>query len=120
MGVLWAQAEPITAAAVQAGIGGGLAYNTVQTILIRLHEKGLVERRRDGRGHVYWPALDAASTAAAQMRAALAGRADRQAVLRQFAATLDDADADALRALLADPEGPDRERPDRERPAPEG
>jgi predicted transcriptional regulator len=105
MGVLWAHDGPVTASAVQGEIGGGLAYNTVQTILIRLYEKGQVERRRDGRGHVYWPAQDAASAAAAQMRAALAGRADRQAVLRQFAATLDDADAEALRALLSEPEG---------------
>jgi predicted transcriptional regulator len=102
MGVLWAHSEPVSAAVVQAEIGGGLAYNTVQTILIRLHEKGQAERRRDGRGHVYWPTQDAASAAADKMRAALAGRADRQAVLRQFAASLDDRDAAELRTLLAD------------------
>jgi predicted transcriptional regulator len=100
MGVLWAREEPVTTAEVQAAVGGGLAYNTVQTILIRLHDKNLVRRRRAGRGHVYWPAEDAASAAAAQMRAALADRPDRQAVLQQFAASLDEADADALRQLL--------------------
>jgi predicted transcriptional regulator len=102
MGVLWASAAPLSAADVQGAIGGGLAYNTVQTILIRLHDKKLVERRRAGRGHVYWPAEDAATAAAARMRAALADRPDRQAVLRQFAVSLDDADAAALRRLLAD------------------
>jgi hypothetical protein len=36
------------------------------------------------------------------MQAALANRSDRQAVLQQFAATLDEADADLLRQLLSD------------------
>lgn len=100
MGVLWAHAEPMTATEVQAAIGGDLAYNTVQTIMIRLHDKSLVARRRAGRGHLYWPVEDAATAAASQMRAALAGRPDRQAVLQQFAALLEEADAVALRDLL--------------------
>src|SRR4051812_45639196 len=90
MSLLWGRGEPLTAADVQIAIGGDLAYNTVQTILIRLHEKGIVQRRKAGRGHVYWPVEDAATTAAKQMRAALAGLPDRQAVLQQFAASLDE------------------------------
>ncbi|MGC4890564.1 BlaI/MecI/CopY family transcriptional regulator [Micromonospora sp. DT227] len=100
MATLWAHAEPMTATEVQAAIGGDLAYNTVQTIMTRLHDKGVVARRRAGRGHLYWPVEDAATAAATQMRAALAGRPDRQAVLQQFAASLDDGDAVALRKLL--------------------
>ena len=102
MAVLWAHGDAMSAADVQAAIGGDLAYNTVQTILIRLHDKNLVRRRRAGRGHAYWPVEDAATAAAAQMQAALANRSDRQAVLQQFAATLDEADADLLRQLLSD------------------
>lgn len=30
-----------------------LAYTTVMTILVKLHAKGVVERRRDGAGYVY-------------------------------------------------------------------
>jgi predicted transcriptional regulator len=101
MGVLWADDAPLTAAEVWRAIGGDLAYNTVQTILIRLHDKGLVERRKEGRGHVYWPVQDAATAAAERMRAALAERPDRHPVLRQFAAALDDADATALQELLS-------------------
>src|SRR4051812_24838571 len=101
MGVLWAADTPLTAAEVQSEVGGELAYNTVQTILIRLHDKDAVQRRREGRGHVYWPVQDAASAAASQMRAALADRSDRHAVLQQFAASLDESDAAVLRALLA-------------------
>ncbi|MEV6637288.1 BlaI/MecI/CopY family transcriptional regulator [Actinoplanes sp. NPDC051470] len=107
MAALWAAEGPLTAADVQREIGGELAYNTVQTILIRLHEKAVVERRREGRGHVYWPVQDAATAAAHQMRSALTDRTDRQAVLQQFAASLDESDAAVLRALLA---GTERKR----------
>jgi predicted transcriptional regulator len=100
MGVLWAADTPMTAADVQRELGGDLAYNTVQTILIRLYEKQVVDRRRAGRGHLYWPVQDAATAAAAQMRAALADRPDRQAVLQQFASSLDESDAEVLRRLL--------------------
>ena len=101
MSVLWTRGEPLTTTDVLQALGGGLAHNTVQTILTRLHDKTLVRRRRAGRGHVYWPAQDAATAAAGQMRAALADRQDRQAVLQQFVTSLDDEDADALRELLA-------------------
>jgi predicted transcriptional regulator len=107
MAALWAAAGPVTPAEVQAAIGGDLAYNTVQTILIRLADKDLVRRQAAGRGrgHEYWPVRDAATSAAERMRAALGERTDRQAVLQQFAAGLDDADAAVLRALLTDRDG---------------
>jgi predicted transcriptional regulator len=100
MATLWASDAPMTAADVQIAVGDGLAYNTIQTILTRLLDKGLLLRRPAGRGHAYWPAQDAAAYAAEQMRATLAGRPDRWAVLQQFAAGLDETDASALRALL--------------------
>jgi predicted transcriptional regulator len=102
MGVLWQSSPqtPLTAADVQGRLGDGLAYNTVQTILTRLFEKGLVERCRAGRGHGYWAARDAAATAAAQMNAALAGHGDRRTVLQQFAASLDPQDTATLLEIL--------------------
>lgn len=103
MGLLWGAGEPSTAADIQGAIGGELAYNTVQTILIRLREKGLVQRRKAGRGHLYWPVEDAATAAARRMRAALAGLPDRHAVLQHFAASLDEDDAAVLRDLLRGP-----------------
>jgi predicted transcriptional regulator len=106
MATLWAAGKPLTPAGVQAGLGGTLAYNTVQTILIRLVEKELVCRGRAdrGRGHAYWPAHDAATLAATRMRAALDERPDRRAVLQQFAAGLGEDDAESLRSLLAERE----------------
>ncbi|WP_433383883.1 BlaI/MecI/CopY family transcriptional regulator [Actinoplanes sp. CA-142083] len=106
MAALWAAGEPLTPAGVQAALGGDLAYNTVQTILIRLLDKDLVRRgpADRGRGHSYWPAQDAATLAATRMRATLDERPDRRAVLQQFAAALGEDDADTLRALLAERE----------------
>jgi predicted transcriptional regulator len=106
MAALWAAGERLTPAGVQAALGGDLAYNTVQTILIRLLEKDLVRRAPAdrGRGHAYWPAQDAATLAATRMRAALDERPDRRAVLQQFAAGLGEDDAETLRALLAERE----------------
>lgn len=104
MAALWAADQPMTAGGVQTVLGDGLAYNTVQTILIRLLEKGLVSRAAAGRGHAYWPVRDAATTAADRMRAALDGRPDRRAVLQQFAAGLEPDDLSTLRALLAEHE----------------
>ena len=104
MAALWSAGEPLTPAGVQAALGSGLAYNTVQTILIRLLEKDLVRRgpAATGRGHAYWPAQDAATLAATRMRATLDERPDRRAVLQQFAAGLAEDDAATLRALLAE------------------
>jgi len=110
MTVLWSAGTPLSPAEVQRLLGGGLAYNTVQTILTRLMEKGLVRRRiklTAGRGHVYFPAEDQHTAAARRMRAVLDGPGDRRAVLRQFTADLDPADADLLRALLRDEPGGD-------------
>ncbi|GAB1646434.1 BlaI/MecI/CopY family transcriptional regulator [Krasilnikovia sp. MM14-A1259] len=101
MGVLWAAQGPMTASAVQAALDDGLAHNTVQTILTRLHEKKRLRRERVGRAHAYWPVLDAAAAAAARMQAALGERHDRTAVLQQFAASLDAEDADVLHELLS-------------------
>jgi predicted transcriptional regulator len=41
-----------------------LAYTTVMTILVRLHEKGLVTRQKDGRNYRYTAAVDEGSVEA--------------------------------------------------------
>jgi predicted transcriptional regulator len=113
MTLLWTAEVPLSPAEVQAQLGGDLAYNTVLTILTRLVEKGLARRRANvtgGRGYEYFPAEDQATFAARRMRAVLDGPGDRRAVLRQFTADLDEADAELLRALLRDP-GPAGEEP---------
>ncbi|MBB5874324.1 putative transcriptional regulator [Allocatelliglobosispora scoriae] len=102
MAVLWAASAPMTPAEVNAQVGADLAYNTVQTILSRLADKHLVQRAPRGRAHVYWPTRDEAAAAAEKLRATLSGVGDREQVLQQFAASLDDQEAELLRKMLRD------------------
>lgn len=101
MAALWAVDEALTPAGVQQALGGDLAYNTVQTILVRLHEKGLLARSAAGRAHAYTPVAGAEDQAARQMHALLDRGPDHQAVLQRFVTTLSAADESALRRLLA-------------------
>jgi predicted transcriptional regulator len=51
MAVLWAAEDPLGAAGVQAELTSDLAYTTVQTILMRLYDKGLVASEVERRPH---------------------------------------------------------------------
>jgi predicted transcriptional regulator len=59
------------------------AYNTVQTVLNRLTERGLLERAREGRGFVYRPRISEADYLSGSIRRTLAGASSgaRQAAL---------------------------------------
>lgn len=65
---LWAQATPVGVREVLERLNEGraqpLAYTTVMTVMSRLAEKGILERRREGRRYAYEPvAKDAAEIA---------------------------------------------------------
>lgn len=100
LAALWAAGEPLTPREVQQALGEGLAYNTVQTILVRLHEKDLVQRHPDGRAHRYSPTKQPAELTAERMHLLLAAGPDRRTVLRQFVGSLDESDEQILRDLL--------------------
>jgi len=101
LAALWAAAGPLTAGEVlQALDDPDLAYNTVQTILTRLHAKGAVGRERTGRAHTYTPVLDDAGLVAHRMRAALDRGSDHAAVLSHFLGTLSADERSALSRLL--------------------
>ncbi|HEX6404815.1 MAG TPA: BlaI/MecI/CopY family transcriptional regulator [Pseudonocardiaceae bacterium] len=100
LAALWAAGTPLSTADVRRAVGGELAYNTVQTILVRLYEKGLIDRVADGRRHEYFPVKGAEELAAEQMQALLGRGRDRQAVLQRFATSLSVEDARVLRAML--------------------
>jgi predicted transcriptional regulator len=100
LAALWAADGPLTAARVREAVGGELAYNTVQTILVRLYEKRLIGRVADGRRHEYFAVKGAEELAAEQMQALLSRGRDRQAVLQRFATSLSVEDARLLRAML--------------------
>ncbi|MCA9629814.1 MAG: BlaI/MecI/CopY family transcriptional regulator, partial [Myxococcales bacterium] len=55
MEVVWSSDRPLAVADVQRVLerARDIAYTTVMTTLVRLHEKGLLERERDGRRFLY-------------------------------------------------------------------
>ena len=54
MDVLWERGEASVREVREAlAPDRPLAYTTVLTVLSRLHDKGLVERRKEGRSHLY-------------------------------------------------------------------
>ena len=100
LAALWASSEPMMPADVLEQLGGRLAYTTVMTTLARLFEKGLVERRRSGRGFAYSPAVREADFAARRFRALLDRGHDRDAILQGFVSELSPEEEQRLRALL--------------------
>lgn len=106
LAVLWDAGEPLSPGEVRDRLasseGGGLAYSTVVTILSRLHEKGALERTRDGRAFRYTPVADKTGLAARRLSALLDRTPDREAVLSRFVEDLSEGDEALLRALLAE------------------
>ena len=97
---LWRTGRAMTASEVQDALEGELAYTTVLTILSRLHDKGALSRRREGRAHRYAPVSDEAGLAALRMRRVLDQGPDRDTVLARFVDDLSDDDEQLLRRLL--------------------
>lgn len=54
METLWRRADGVTVRDLQPDFPGS-AYTTLMTTLDRLHRKGVLERRKDGRAFVYTP-----------------------------------------------------------------
>lgn len=77
------------------------AYTTVQTVLNRLAERGLLERRRQGNAIVYSPRLSEAEYVRRSVESTLAGASSeaRQAVLAQLVGSLDGNELAELRKL---------------------
>ncbi|MDX2592484.1 MULTISPECIES: BlaI/MecI/CopY family transcriptional regulator [Streptomyces] len=100
MAALWAAGAPQTPGQVQLTLGADLARTTVTTILTRLHDKGMVERRRQGRGYAYIPLQDAHGLTARRMHSELNRDSDRETVLARFVAQLSADDERILRDLL--------------------
>ncbi len=100
LAALWAARRPLTAGEVVQELGGNLAHTTVQTILVRLFDKGAVGRARSGRAHAYSAVLDGAGLAASRMQAQLDRGGDHAAVLTRFLRTLTPEDEATLVDLV--------------------
>jgi predicted transcriptional regulator len=100
--------RPLTPGDVLSELDGGLAYTTVMTTLTRLHAKGALTRRLNGRAYEYSLPGDqadvGASVTAHRMRQLLDAGEDRAGVLARFVANLSPEDERLLAELLADAE----------------
>ena len=103
LAALWASEQALTPLQVQQSLSSSLAYNTVQTILIRLMDKGLVVREPRGRAHCYRPTHGQAELAAERMHELMDRGPDHAAVLQRFVGTLSANDEAVLRQLLTGP-----------------
>lgn len=77
------------------------AYTTVQTVLNRLAERGLLSRRKRGNAIEYRPKLSEAEFLSRSIASTLAGASSgaRQSVLAQLVGVLDPQELDELRRL---------------------
>ena len=100
LAALWASEVPMVAADVLTALGTPIAYNTVQTILTRLLDKGVLTREPVGRAHAYSPVQGQAEAAAHRMHEVMDRDTDHAAVLQRFVAGLSPSDEAALRALI--------------------
>jgi predicted transcriptional regulator len=91
----------MTAAEVREALDPALAYNTVLTVLGRLHDKGEVTRQPAGRAFAYRAVTDRAAVTAWRMQRLLDDGDDRAAVLARFHGTLSAKDTALLAALIS-------------------
>ena len=77
-----------------------LAYTTVMTILVRLREKGLLEREPAGRAFAYRPRVSREQRAAARMNDALTSAGDPSLALTHFVDSLSPDQVDELRKVV--------------------
>src|SRR3546814_19792102 len=90
--ILWSQGRPMTPRDVHDILSADrtLAYTTALTILVRLWEKGLVDRERSGRAFAYRPVPSREGRAALRMCEVLAPAGDTPAPPSPFCEALPD------------------------------
>jgi predicted transcriptional regulator len=87
---------------VRDRLDADLAYTTVVTILSRLHDKGVLDRRKAGRAFLYAPVTDEPGLAARRLARMLDAQPDRKAVLMRFVSSLSGEDEELLRRMLGE------------------
>lgn len=102
LAALLGSSTAMTAGEVRTTLPDDLAYTTVLTTLVRLHEKGVLERERRGRAYAYRPVSDRAGLVARRMSQVLDASAERDTVLARFVDDLSDDDEALLRRLLGE------------------
>ncbi|WP_019632422.1 BlaI/MecI/CopY family transcriptional regulator [Actinomadura atramentaria] len=93
---------PLSPGEIRDRLDGDPAYTTVNTVLFRLHDKGLVTRERDGRHFRYRIVVDESRLVASRMHDHLRYASDPSGVLAQFVRSLSSEEEAALRSVLGD------------------
>lgn len=96
----------LSTADLRTRLAGDPAYTTVNTILFRLHDKGLVSRIREGRHFLYRLDVDEARLVADRMHHHLSHASDASSVLSRFVQTLSADEEQVLRRILEGEEPP--------------
>jgi predicted transcriptional regulator len=102
MDVLWESDTHLNPAEVRKQLEVDRAYTTVMTVLVRLWNKGLLERVKQGKAYVYKPIVDRDAVLAANMIDLVERAGEAGPVLARFAAHLDPAEREHLARLLKD------------------
>lgn len=103
MNVLWDASGPLTSRDVHAAVATPrrpLAVTTVTTILVRLWEKGMLDRELVGRGYSYRAATSREDWTVQRMNELLDASTDRRAALQQFVHSISGREASTLQRLL--------------------
>jgi len=102
MDVLWDDGGWLAPGEVQTALATKppLAYTTVMTILVRLYEKGLVDREKRSRAWTYHPIETREQATATRMQALLARPGDRKLALASFVQGMSASERSALRRAL--------------------
>lgn len=102
MTVLWRTGEG-TVEQVRSGLPPRYrgAYTTVQTVLNRLTDRGMLKREKEGKGFVYRPAVSESDYVARSIERTLAGASSqaRQAALAQLLGGIDSGELSDLQRL---------------------
>ena len=108
MAVLWRSGEG-TVEQVRTGLPPRYrgAYTTVQTVLNRLADRGMLKREKQGKGFVYRPQLSEADYVAGSIERALAGASSqaRQTALAQLIGSIDGGELSDLQELAREIDG---------------
>lgn len=101
MEVLWTENRALTPRQVQSLLPNrDLAYTTVMTVLVRLWQKQLLDRAREGRAFVYLPRLSRGDYAARKMKEILVSSGNANEALASFVQGIAPDDLASLKDLL--------------------
>jgi len=103
MDVLWGHDDALTPREVHELVTTAkrpLAYTTVMTILVRLWDKGMLDREASGRAYAYRPVTGRDEWAAERMHELLDQAADPAAALTHFVRAIDAGEVAQLRHAL--------------------